>query len=113
MPGGSVQRERELQCAAIYAFLFTLGHGECWINRVELYCPKSRGGTAPLPVCWPRGARKTSLFMKYSQSKSFVGIKEYLWDGQSELQGNKTPQIRSHLTRRKKALNEIRGMKVP
>lgn len=51
--------------------------------------------------------------MKYSQSKSFVGIKEYLWDRHSELQGNKTPQIRSHLTRRKKALNEIRGMKVP
>lgn len=58
MPGGSVQRERELLCAAIYAFLFTLGHGECWINRVELYCPKSRGGTAHYQSAGPEVAKK-------------------------------------------------------
>lgn len=114
MPGGSVQRKRELQSASVYAFLFTLKQspdvesaGSIGLSRTVTDPMVTQHITCLLAQRWPKHQLIHEL-----QGRSFVDIKEYFWDGQSELQGNKTPQIRSNLTRRKKAINEIKGSPV-
>lgn len=83
MPGGSVQREWELQHASVFAFLFTLEQSPDMESAGSMglsHTVSNPTVAAHYLSAGPEVTKKASLFMNYSQGKSFVDVKEYLWD---------------------------------